>query len=158
MRQWKSSVLALGLAAICLAQSSSTLLTPEIRRVGMRLACLCRTCNNTVGDCPMLQCHYSSPAKEKIAKMQAEGRSDDEVVKSFVAENGLEALSSPPTTGFSSLAWIMPWIAIGLGLGAVYLFIRRFHPKRAAAGAPEMDPEVLKHYRDNIDKDLDKLD
>jgi cytochrome c-type biogenesis protein CcmH/NrfF len=158
MRQWKSSLLALGLAAICLAQSSSTLLTPEIRRVGMRLACLCRTCNNTVGECPMLQCHYGNPAKQKIAEMQAAGKPDDEIVKSFVQESGIEALSSPPTTGFSSLAWIMPWVAIALGLGAVYLFIRRVHPKRAAAGAPEMDPEVLKRYRDNIDKDLDKLD
>lgn len=158
MRQLKNSVVALGLAAICLAQSSSTLLTPEIRRAGMRLACLCRTCNNTVGDCPMLHCHYSSPAKEKIASLQAAGKSDDDIVRTFVRENGLEALSSPPTTGFSSLAWIMPWIALGLGLGAVYLFIRRFHPKRATASAPELDPETLQRYRDNIDKDLAKLD
>jgi cytochrome c-type biogenesis protein CcmH/NrfF len=158
MRQWKSSVLALGLAAICLAQSSSQLLTPEVKRVGERLACLCRTCDNTVGDCPMMECHYGNPAKRKIGEMQAAGKSDDEIVKSFVQETGLEALSSPPTSGFSSLAYIMPWLAIVLGLGAIYLFIRRFHPKHAPAGAPELDPEVLQRYRDKIDKDFDKLD
>ncbi len=158
MRQWKSSLLALGLAAFCLAQSSSQLLTPEIKRVGERLACLCRTCNNTVGDCPMLECHYGNPAKKKIADMQASGRSDDEIVKSFVQETGLEALSAPPTSGFSSLAYIMPWLAIAVGLGAIYLFIRRFHPQHAPATAPNLDPEVLQRYRDRIDKDFDKLD
>jgi cytochrome c-type biogenesis protein CcmH/NrfF len=158
MRQWKSSLLVLGLAAVCLAQSSSQLLTPAIKRVGERLACLCRTCNNTVGDCPMLECHYASPAKRKIGEMQMAKHSDDEIVKSFVQETGLEALSAPPTTGVSSLAYIMPWLAIVLGLGAIYLFIRRFHFKHAPAGGPELDPEVLERYRAKIDKDLDKFD
>ncbi len=158
MRQWKNSLLAVGVAALCLAQSSSTLLTPEVKRVGERLACLCRTCNNTVANCPMLQCHYANPAKEKIATMQAAGRSDDDIVSAFVKETGLEALSSPPTSGFSGLAWVMPWFVIALGLGAIYLYVRRFHPKRAPAGAPELDPEMMKRYRDSIDKDLDTLD
>lgn len=106
----------------------------------------------------MLECHYASPAKRKIAEMQTAGRADDDIVKSFVQETGLEALSSPPISGFSSLAYIMPWLALALGLGAIYLFIRRFHPKHAPAGAPELDPAVLERYRDRIDKDFDKLD
>ena len=158
MRQWKSSLLALGLAVICLAQSSSQLLTPDIKRVGMRLACLCGACKNTVGDCPMLECHYAKPAREKIGKLQVLGTPDDEIVKSFVQAQGLQALSAPPTTGFSGLAWIMPWVAIGLGLCAIFLFIRKFHPKRAVAGAPELDPDTLARYRANIDNDLEKLD
>jgi len=157
MRRWESSVLALSLAAICLAQSSSGLITPDIKRVGERLACLCETCKNTVGDCPMLQCHYGNPAKQKIGTMQASGKSDDDIVQSFVQEHGIQALSSPPTSGFSGLAWIMPWLALGLGLGAIYLFIQRI--RRAPAGnAPELDPATMQRYRDSIDKDLDRLD
>lgn len=156
MRRWKSSLLALGLAAICLAQSSSGLITPDIKRVGERLACLCETCKNTVGDCPMLQCHYGNPAKQKIGKMQAAGRSDDEIVQAFVKENGLQALSSPPTSGFSGLAWIMPWLALGLGLGVIYLFVRRI--RRAPAAGPDLDPATMQRYRDSIDKDLDRID
>lgn len=158
MRQFKSSILLVVLAALCLAQGTPGLLTPAVKRVGERLACLCGTCKNTVGDCPMLECHYSKPAREKIARMQAVGISDDDIVKSFVNENGLQALAAPPTSGFSSLAWIMPWVAIALGLVAIYFFIRRFHPKRAGAGAPDIAPEVLRRYRDNIDKDFEKLD
>ncbi len=158
MRQWKSSLLVLGLAAVCLAQSSSQLLTPQIKRVGERLACLCGTCKNTVGDCPMLECHYTKPAREKIASMQAGGASDDQIVQSFIKEQGLQALSAPPTTGFSGLAWVMPWVAIAFGLFAIYAFIRRFRSKGATAGAPDLAPEVLERYRQTIDKDLEKLD
>src|SRR6266536_3651831 len=113
MRRLKNSLLALGLMSICLAQSSSQLMTPGVKRVGTRLACLCTTCKNTVGDCPMLECHYTRPAREKIIRMQNEGQTDDSIVQSFVREQGLQALSSPPTEGFSGLAWIMPWVALG---------------------------------------------
>jgi cytochrome c-type biogenesis protein CcmH/NrfF len=158
MQRWKSSLLILGLAAVCLAQSSSELLTPEIKRVGERLACLCGTCKNTVGDCPMLECHYTKPARQKIAAMQKSGSGDEQIVQSFIAEQGLQALSAPPTSGFSAVAWIMPWVAIGLGLCAIYLFIRRFHPKRATEAAPDIDPDALARYHAHIEKDLDKLD
>jgi cytochrome c-type biogenesis protein CcmH/NrfF len=106
----------------------------------------------------MLECHYAKPARQKIAALQVSGSTDDRIVKSFVDEHGLQALSSPPTSGFSGLAWIMPWVAVAIGLVAIYLFIRRFHPKHAPADAPELDPETLKRYRENIEKDLAQLD
>ena len=159
MRRLKNSLLATLLAVATLAQSSSVLLTPEIRRVGGRLACLCGSCNNTVGDCPMLECHYTKPAREKIASMQKLGMNDDQIVDAMVKERGLQALAAPPEEGFHLLAWVMPWIAVSLGLVAIWLFIRRLNRKKLAAeSAPELDPEVLNRYRDNIEKDLAKLD
>lgn len=158
MRRFKNSLLAAILAVAALAQSSSQLLTPEIKRVGGRLACLCGTCNNTVGDCPMLECHYTKPAREKIAALQAANKSDDEIVNGIVKEQGLQALASPPAEGFNLLGWLMPWIAVSLGLVVVTYFIRRMKAKATAADAPEVDPEVLNRYRDNIEKDLAKLD
>ena len=159
MLRFRNSLLAVLLAAAALAQSSSALLTPEIRRVGSRLACLCGSCKNTVGDCPMLECHYTKPAREKIAAMQRAGTTDDQIVDSMVKERGLQALAVPPAEGFNLLAWLMPWIAVSLGLVAIWLFIRRLdRKKKAAAAAPELDPEVLSRYRENIEKDLAKLD
>jgi cytochrome c-type biogenesis protein CcmH len=152
-------LVACALATLTLAQSSSALLTPEIRRVGGRLACLCGTCNNTVGDCAMLECHYSKPARERIAAMQKLGMNDDEIVSAIVKDKGIQALAAPPTEGFNLLAWLMPWIALSLGLVAIWLFVQRLNRKRTvAAGAPELDPEVLSRYRENIEKDLANLD
>jgi len=51
--------------------SESGIMSPDVRRVGTRLACLCRSCKNTVGDWPMLECGYCGPMRKRIAAMQA---------------------------------------------------------------------------------------
>jgi len=155
---WKRLLLLAAVAGLLIGQDGATLITPDVRRVGMRLACLCGSCKNTVADCPMLECGYSKPARLKIAQMQAAGKSDDEIVASFVKENGIQALASPPTTGFSLLAWVMPFVAIALGLLAITWFVKRFGARRAVAGVPELDPETLKRYQEQIEKDVAKLE
>ncbi len=158
MRRFKSSLLILLLSAICLPQSATQLVTPEIRRVGDRLACKCGSCNNTVATCQMLECHYSYPARQRIAEMLKQGKTDDEIVAAFVQQEGLSALAAPPAEGFNLLGWIMPWIGVGLGLVIVAWFVRRYKPKSAPAAAAPVEDETLARYRDRIDKDLEKLD
>ena len=124
------------LAAVCLSQTPMQVQIPGVRRVGDRLACKCGTCNNTVGNCPMLECHYSHPARQRISKMLDQGMSDDAIVAVFVKEQGLSALAAPPTEGFSLLGWLMPFIALALGLGVIWLYIKRFRkPVEALAPA-----------------------
>src|SRR3954449_6248012 len=96
-------LLAVALAGICLPQTATQLVTPEIRRVGDKLACKCGVCNNTVATCQMLECHYSLPARQKIAALQKKGESDETIVAGFVKENGISALASPPAEGFNIL-------------------------------------------------------
>lgn len=158
MRRWRSSALIIALAAVSLAQTPTQLVTPEIRRVGDKLACLCGVCKNTVATCAMLQCEYSHPARMRIAKMQAAGKSDAEIIDATVKEKGLQALATPPARGFSLLVWVMPFIALAFGLGAIYLFVRRFHGQRAIASVPPIHPDVLARYHDSIEKDMAKLD
>jgi len=158
LARWKRFVLLVAVAGLLAGQDGTTLITPAVRRVGARLACLCGTCKNTVADCPMIECGYSKPARLKIARMQAAGKSDDEIVASFVKENGLQALASPPTSGFSLLAWVMPYVVIALGLVAIVWFVKRFGARRAAAGVPELDEETLRRYREQIEKDVAKLE
>jgi cytochrome c-type biogenesis protein CcmH len=102
----------------------------------------------------MLGCHYAQPARERIAKLAAMGMSDQNIIDQFVREQGLKALAVPPAEGFNILAWAMPFIAIGLGLMAIWFWIVRF--RKPAAPAPELPPEVLARYKDRIDQDLAK--
>jgi cytochrome c-type biogenesis protein CcmH len=175
MRQWKNNarrsalrglfnalfivaLVAACAAPLCIGQDGDfQLVTPPIARVGKHLACLCGVCKNTVADCGMLACEYCSPTRAKIAAMQADGKSDDDIVAAIVKERGKQALSSPPTSGFSLLAWLMPFVALALGLAAITLFIRRFLVKPAVPG-PDIDPALLDAYHDRIEKDLAKLD
>ena len=156
MPKWKISVLGALLGAALVAQNSSGIMTPSVRRVGGKLACLCGGCKNTVGDCPMLQCHYASPTREKISALQLEGKAETAIVAAIVKENGLQALAVPPTEGFSLLAWVMPYVAVLMGLFAIWMFVRRFSASRQPA--PHIDPAVLDRYQDRIEKDLAKLD
>ncbi len=148
--------LLLLVAGLCLAQSSSDMLTPAIRRVGDRLACLCGSCKNTVATCSMLGCHYSSPARERIAKLQAMGKNDDEIVDDFIKKEGKRALAVPPAEGFNLLGWVMPFVAIGFGLAAIFAFVQR--NRKPVVVATAVDTAVLNRYQAEIDKDLAKLE
>ena len=149
-------LLLAAVAAICLAQESS-LISPDVRRVGMRLACLCTSCKNTVGDCQMLHCHYSGPAREKIATLLKAGKSDDEAVATFVKDVGKHALSAPPTEGFSLTAWLMPGVFGLVGLGFIAWFLNR-EKSKALAPLPEIDRKVLDNYQARIEKEMADLE
>jgi cytochrome c-type biogenesis protein CcmH/NrfF len=145
------------LSALAFAQLSSENVSPEVRATGTKLKCLCGTCSLTVGTCNMIGCHYASPARERIGQMQAEGKTDEQILEVFVAENGTQALSAPPNEGFNALSWWMPAIATVLGAFAVIGFIRRSR-KSETAHPHETDSAVLDRYKDEIEKDTEKLD
>ena len=141
-------------AALCLGESGVDVFGPEIRRIGGRLACLCKTCVETVGTCPMLQCHYSSPARQRIAQMSKAGMADDKIVDTFVRENGVQALAVPPAEGFNALVWIMPWAAAALGLGAIAWYVRRHSKPRPIEELPAATMEKFHSQIDDFGKDM----
>jgi cytochrome c-type biogenesis protein CcmH len=150
------AVLLFVLAGSGRAQSASQLVTPDIRRVGDKLACKCGSCTNTVATCQMLGCGYSTPAREKIAAAQKAGQSDQAIIDGFVKEMGIVALAVPPASGFNLLAWTMPFIGIVLGLGAIFLYWKRFHSRTPAAAVAA--PEIDENYRKRIEAEMADLD
>src|SRR5947207_13671912 len=103
MRRFKSSLLVLVVAVAALAQTASEKPSVDVRRVGARLACQCG-CKDSVATCSMLECHFSKPAKERIAQLQSVSMSDEQIVQSFVREYGAGIYLSPPI----AFAWIVP--------------------------------------------------
>ncbi|HET8550425.1 MAG TPA: cytochrome c-type biogenesis protein CcmH [Bryobacteraceae bacterium] len=157
MRPLRNKLLLLLLAAVCVAQSPVELVRPEIRRVGDKLACKCGSCASTVGSCPMLQCHYSHPARQKIDDMQKQGKSDEAIIQAFIKQEGLSALAAPPAEGFSLLSWVMPFVAILFGLALIWLYIKRFRKPAAATSVSTAAP-VDERYRERIEKELSELE
>ena len=155
MRRLRSSLLAALMAIAALAQTASQKPSVDVRRVGSRLACQCG-CKDSVATCSMLECHFSKPAKERIAKMQADGVSDQAILEVFAKDYGQVVLLDVP----SPFGWIVPYVSIGLGLIVIWLFIRKYYrPKPlTGAGPVEIDDQALEKYRDQIEKDLAKLD
>ncbi len=159
MSRLKAGVLVFALALASLGQTGSSPLTnPEVRRIGEMLLCLCG-CGSTITSCNMQHCHFSDPARVKLLSMVNSGMSQQAILDSFVKEYGLRILVKPPAEGFNLLGWVMPPIALALGLVIVWLVIQRLRrPAPAAATVPPVDDAVLEQYRERIEKDLDKLD
>src|SRR6185503_6997947 len=102
--------------AAALAQTASEKPSLDVRRVGARIACQCG-CKDSVATCSMLECHFSKPAKERIAQMQSGGTPDADIVQAFIREYGQGVYLAPP----NAFGWIIPYAAVGLGLVIVWL-------------------------------------
>jgi cytochrome c-type biogenesis protein CcmH len=143
------------LAVAAVAQTVSQKPGPDVRRVGMRLSCQCG-CKDSVATCSMLECGFSKPAKERIARMQAVGMSDDQIIQAFVRDYGAGIYLAPP----SPFGWIVPYASVGFGLVVIWLFIRKYRKPAPAAepGPMEIDDPSLEKYKSQIEKDLANLD
>ena len=148
-------ILASILTIAALAQSASEKPSVDVRRVGAHLACKCG-CTDSVASCAMLECHFSKPAKEKIAQMQAVGMSDDQIIQSFVREYGAAIYLAPP----NAFGWIIPYSAVAVGLVIIWLFIRKYRKPKPITelGPMEIDDPALEKYKDQIEKDLANLE
>ncbi|HZT29553.1 MAG TPA: cytochrome c-type biogenesis protein CcmH [Bryobacteraceae bacterium] len=154
MSRWKTSLLAVVLAAAALAQTASENPSADTLRVGHHLACMCG-CTDTVATCSMLECSFSRPAKERIARMQAAGASDQAIIDAFVKDYGAGVYRGDP----SAFGWMIPYASILLGLGIIWLFVRKYRKPRPV---PELGPlpedPALAKYNEQIEKDLSQLD
>ncbi len=140
--------------AAVFAQDASTYFTPDVARVGGRLACRCGGCRNTVGNCPMLRCSSADPMRHRIYDLKQKGMSDDAIVNSVVAEEGIVALASPPTSGFGPIVtWVMPGVVLAIGFFIWTAFVRR--NRKAPAPLTPADESLIERYRSQIDSELD---
>jgi len=156
MQWWKSSLwLAVLVVAGAVAQTISEKPSADVRRVGARLQCQCG-CKDSVSTCNMLECSFSKPAKERIAKMQAAGYSDTQIVQAFIRDYGQKIYLAPP----SSVGWIVPYAAIGAGLFVIWGFVKKYRRPKPLTdlGPMEIDDPALEKYKDQIEEDLKKLD
>src|SRR5690349_20656899 len=126
-------LVALAFALAAFAQTAAEKPSVDVRRVGARIACQCG-CKDSVATCSMLECHFSKPAKERIAQQQSVGMSDEQIVQAFIREYGAGVYLAPP----NAFGWIVPYASLGLGMVVIWLFIRRYYKPRPAI--PDLGP------------------
>src|SRR6266508_2978929 len=153
MQRLRSKLLFLGLA-LSLAAPGWTQIADPVRRVGSHLACQCGTCDHSVAACEMYGC-FSQKARDRIAKMQAAGMSDRAIIDQFVTEYGQGIYRAEP----NAFGWIVPYAALGLGLCIVFLLARRFYYRKPQpATIPSVDDAGLERYKEQIEKDVARLE
>jgi cytochrome c-type biogenesis protein CcmH/NrfF len=149
---------ALILAVAAFAQTESQIESDEVKRVGTHIACQCGACQENV-NCNMSsgQCHFCKPARTRIYQLQKAGMDDAAIIATFVKEYGQKIFRGDPNSFF----WVVPYLSLAAGGGVLWLVLRRLRGtksmKRAVAGNAVADDPVLARYRDEIEKDTEKL-
>jgi cytochrome c-type biogenesis protein CcmH/NrfF len=116
--------------------------------LGHKLMCRCG-CNQVLLECNHVGCQYSERMRGELMAALQRGDSDDLVLQAFVQKYGTVVLAAPTTTGFNRIAWIMPFVALGLGLTLVVVVVRAWnHRLAAAATPPAATPSELDAYRE----------
>lgn len=154
MQKWRTKVLLATIVAgqfaqLGFAQTLGEIENPKVDGVAEKMNCPCGCKLNMACRMEPWPCPTCRKAKVKIANMQAQGKSEKEILDQFVVENGKDVIIIPPGIIGSALSYS----ALALGLGLVIVVIRRYRRPVAATPAP-VDAAVLA----KIEKDTANLD
>ena len=123
--------------------------------LGHRMMCVCG-CNQILLECNHVGCAYSTRMRNELAAAIDRGDNDDLALQSFVQKYGTVVIAAPTTKGFNRVAWIMPYLALVLGIGGVVLIVRtwRGRPLLLPAGAVKAATGLeLERFRDQARKE-----
>ena len=157
--KFKATLLVILAAALCVGQSASEYESADVINVAKRLNCNCG-CHLTMSCVmpPTGVCPVCKQNKIRIASMLASGQSQQQIVDTFVKEQGAQVVVvEPGTFGFTG-----PYIALAIGLAGVLFAIKKLKgskpaPAAASGDGPANEPDLAR-YQDQIEKDLEKLD
>ncbi len=125
--------------------------------LGHRLMCVCG-CSQILLECNHVGCKYSDTMRGELMAAVERGDNDDLTLQGFVQKYGTTVMAAPTTKGFNRVAWIMPYLALVLGLTTVVLIVRawKMRPLVLPEGAvAPIKGEELEHFRDQARKDTE---
>ena len=142
------------LATLLLTASLSHAADRErVNEISQKLMCTCGGCNTTLGFCPHnVTCPNAVPMKAEIARMLDDGKDETVILAAFIDKFGPSVLSAPTTSGFNLTAWVMPFLALAIGVMAVIFLGRRFR-SRWPKEAPAADAS---QYQQRVEEELKK--
>jgi cytochrome c-type biogenesis protein CcmH len=147
---------------IITAACGSSEQTLEQRASGMDKKFMCPVCPGETID--QAQVQIAKDMRQIIREKLAAGEDESDISQFFVDRYGIQVLASPPTTGFTSLVWIVPPVVLGIALTALYMILRDMRRGKAALtslgagttpGATSIaSKDALAPYLDAIDEEM----
>jgi len=148
-----AGVVILGVALLGVARVRSGEL-PSFKDLEESLTCQCG-CGLTVHSCNHLQCDSAMPLRAEIRAQMDTGKDKDAILAYFSNKYGEKILSSPTAQGFNVLAWVTPFILVGVGGAFVGLTVMRWTARRRPLSAAPPQPPTP-HAQSPYDKILEK--
>lgn len=126
---------------------------PQLERITGNLMCTCgcphqiRACGDECGIAPQLVA--------EIKTMLKEGKTEQQVYAAFEKEYGPAVLAAPKAEGFDLLAWVLPFVGLGLGLVVVFVAVKKLRTPLSETGKKSRQEVAIDpKYRELIDQEL----
>src|ERR1700704_729032 len=104
----------------------------RFNKLGHRMMCACG-CGQILLECNHVGCSYSDKMRNELIASLDRAESDDLILQGFVQNYGPTVIAAPTVTGFNRVAWVMPFLALGLGMAFVVLVVRSWKNKPTPA-------------------------
>jgi cytochrome c-type biogenesis protein CcmH len=127
----------------------------RVDRLGRELICMCG-CTQTLVGCNHLNCPYRGPMTQQLTAAVDRGDSDKAITQFFVQTYGTLVLAAPTNRGFDRIAWVMPYLALLIGMTLVILIVWmwRKRPLLVHASVPgAVREEELAQFREQARKE-----
>lgn len=130
-------------------------LEDQTRAVATELRCV--VCQNlSIADSPS---EMAQQMRAIVRDQLQAGKSPQEIKDYFVSKYGEWVLLKPGTQGISLLVWVVPFVALLIGLALGIFFIRRWVAKKRSAQPAAADPKLLARVREEFaNAELEELD
>jgi cytochrome c-type biogenesis protein CcmH/NrfF len=106
--------------------------TSRFNAVGHRMMCVCG-CGQVLLECNHVGCQFSDKMRNELLAALERGDNDDLILQGFVQNYGPTVIAAPTAKGFNRVAWIMPFVALALGMAFVVVVVRAWKNKPAPA-------------------------
>lgn len=159
LRGWAAA--AAIFAAVILAAAAQASVPPakaSLEQVGNQVYCQCG-CVTVLNHCPHLpsECQSRAQMTGTILTGVKQGKSDSVILADLVNQFGVHVLASPPSNGFNITVWILPGIALVIGLGLVILLVRRWRSKTAAVDEPAPETPVDSRIMAAVEEEMERV-
>jgi cytochrome c-type biogenesis protein CcmH len=153
LRGLQASLLCLAVFALLGAGDESA----RFSSLGHKLMCVCG-CNQILLECNHVGCTYSDRMRAELVAGLDRGENDDLTLQDFVQKYGPTVLAAPTATGFNRVAWVMPFLALVLGLLTTIFIVlawRKRPPLAAPGGVLPASGTDLERFRTQARKDTE---
>lgn len=147
----RSALLVL-LVAACGAPLAVSPLERQAQAIDRSL--ICPICPGETID--QSQVELAKQMRAVVREKLAEGWTGGQIQAFFVERYGPGVLAAPPQSGFNLVAWVVPPIALGIGVAVLWLALRALRQPASAqrqSAAPES--EGLEPYLSDLDASLE---
>jgi cytochrome c-type biogenesis protein CcmH len=150
---WMKSMQALALAVAVCFTLGATDAGSRFNNLNHRLMCTCG-CAEILGECNHVGCPNSTGELNELRTGIADGKSDKEILDSFVGKYGAIVLAAPTTQGFDLVAWIAPFAVFAAALLGTILLVRRWSIGKTTE-TPQVSDPAMDVLREKIRRETD---